>query len=1111
MPNISRTKTWVANETLTAADLNAEFNGILTGVNDNALNNDNLSQTDDYLFGSLVLGSGVAAGSGDGKLHVHVSSAGAAAHANANDLVVESSANTGITIFSGASSAASIYFGDTDNDVGSIVYTHGTDMAFTVETVEVLTLATASVTNNVNTFVGNGFGAVIGHTAQETISDGGGATDVVPEFQILGTAAADMTAMIGGWSTTATRAAAPVLALAKSGHASIGSHTVVTDGEILGSIIAYGDDGTDIESPAAAIEFAVDGTPGTGDMPGEIKFYTTADGGETLTLGLTLSAAQAATFAGAVTVASLACTAAGTFGGGYGSTGATISTAGVIQANGAITSDGAVTGATLAGTISTAAQNSITSASSLATVGTVTSGTWSTGAVIGGATVTVGSDATGDVYYRNASGVFTRLAVGSDADVLTLASGVPSWATPTTGDITGVTAGTGLSGGGTSGGVTLNVDAAQSQITSVGTLTALTVDDIAVDGKVITMTGSSSDTAVFTVGTNGTLQIVTTDAAAAAANIEITADGTVDINSAGVLTLDSGAAINIEPASGSAILLDGTISIDAGVITGASAITLSGELDAGSLDVSGDANIAGEVQTAGIGYTDGDNAITIADGGGITAAAGITSTAASNSFGATSFGGDVTVANGYGLVIGGTAQISFDAAVGAVEAQVLGTGVADSRMGIARFSADSAGPQLILAKSRNASIGSYTVVQDNDVCGLFGFQADDGTDATTLTAFIQGTVDDGSPASNAIGGDLQFFTYTTSGTGTEAMRIDSSQQVSIGPTASVTGSVAAITSSSSASLSFESTHANAAARNWAFRGADAAHGDLSLLQSTTKGGDAIGGNKVLNFTAGGEVKNLIDSAGFYTGAAGDLRLYHDDTNNWLESGNGQIIIKSNGAVSTRGASFSATNEAGSETMISAAVDGNVKLYYDNGERLRTVSGGVQGFGYADYSGGYYVDSGSYGAFGLIDDASNSSGTKTLYIGNASITVSSDSRVKNNIEDYTDSALDLLDQARVVGFEYDKEGIQDLNSDHGPSSRGRYVGLLAQEAVKWAPWTVNAGDAKDCSLCSAGKECEDHAMIWKAEYDHLVPLTVKALQEAKARIVSLEAQVAALQN
>ena len=304
MPNISRTKTWNANETLTAADLNAEYNGILTGVNDNALNNDNLNQTDDYLFGSLITGSGLAAAGGDGKLHVHVASAGSvAAHANGNDFVIEGTANPGMSFLSGASTTNSIYFGDVnDNDAGSIVYTHGADMAFTVETAEVLTLAAASVTNNVNTFVGNGYGAVIGHTSQETISDGGGATDVVPEFQVLGTAASDMTAMIGGWSTTATRAAAPVLALVKSGHASIGSHAVVTDGEILGSIIAYGDDGTDLEAPAAAIEFAVDGTPGTGDMPGEIKFYTTADSGEALTLALTLSAAQAATFAGNVTV-----------------------------------------------------------------------------------------------------------------------------------------------------------------------------------------------------------------------------------------------------------------------------------------------------------------------------------------------------------------------------------------------------------------------------------------------------------------------------------------------------------------------------------------------------------------------------------------------------------------------------------------------------------------------------------------------------------------------------------------------------------------------------------------------------------------------------------------
>ena len=289
-------------------------------------------------------------------------------------------------------------------------------------------LASGSIAAGGDITIANTYGLVVGGTAQQTISDGGGATDVVPEVQVLGTATADMTALIGGWSTTATRAAAPTLALLKSGNATIASHTVVTDGEILGSIIAYGDDGTDYESPAAAIEFAVDGTPGTGDMPGEIKFYTTADSGETLTLALTLSAAQAATFAGAVTVASLACTAEGTFGGGYGATGATISTAGVIQANGAITSDGAVTGATLAGTISTATQNSITTATSLASVGTITTGTWS-GVIDGSCTMTLGSDATGDIYYRDASGFLEKLAASTDGHVLTStgAGSIPAW------------------------------------------------------------------------------------------------------------------------------------------------------------------------------------------------------------------------------------------------------------------------------------------------------------------------------------------------------------------------------------------------------------------------------------------------------------------------------------------------------------------------------------------------------------------------------------------------------------------------------------------------------------------------------------------------------------
>ena len=178
-----------------------------------------------------------------------------------------------------------------------------------------------------------------------------------------------------------------------------------------------------------------------------------------------------------------------------------------------------------------------------------------------------------------------NIGSASDKDAIAISSG----GVVTMNQIPVFSAGINVSGGTIAGTL---ATAAQTNITSLGTLTALTVDDVAVNGKVITMTGSSSDTVVFTAGTNGTLSIVTTDAAAAAANIQITADGTVDIDSAGVLTLDSGAAINIEPASGSAILLDGTISIDAGVVTGATSITSTAFVGDITGDVTGNADTA---------------------------------------------------------------------------------------------------------------------------------------------------------------------------------------------------------------------------------------------------------------------------------------------------------------------------------------------------------------------------------------------------------------------------------------------------------------------------------------------------------------------------------------
>ena len=202
--------------------------------------------------------------------------------------------------------------------------------------------------------------------------------------------------------------------------------------------------------------------------------------------------------------------------------------------------------------------------------------------------------------------------------------------------------------------------AAQTNITSLGTLTALTVDDVAIDGKVITMTGSTSDTATITVGTNGTLDIVTTDDNAAAANIQITADGTAELAGTTV-TLDSSGGITLDADGGTITFADGgaslgtitssgytgnvvgnvtgnvsgtaatvtgaaqsnitslgtltTLTVDNVIINGTTightddtdlmtvangVLTVAGEVDATSLDISGDADIDGTLEADAI-------------------------------------------------------------------------------------------------------------------------------------------------------------------------------------------------------------------------------------------------------------------------------------------------------------------------------------------------------------------------------------------------------------------------------------------------------------------------------------------------------------------------------
>jgi hypothetical protein len=104
----------------------------------------NISASSDALaFSNQVAGSevmrinstglGIGESSPLGKLHVKTGESSSSVHASANEVIVEGSANTGISILSGNSNEGAIYFGDDgNNDVGRIRYLHNTNqMDFT--------------------------------------------------------------------------------------------------------------------------------------------------------------------------------------------------------------------------------------------------------------------------------------------------------------------------------------------------------------------------------------------------------------------------------------------------------------------------------------------------------------------------------------------------------------------------------------------------------------------------------------------------------------------------------------------------------------------------------------------------------------------------------------------------------------------------------------------------------------------------------------------------------------------------------------------------------------------------------------------------------------------
>jgi len=154
-----------------------------------------------------------------------------------------------------------------------------------------------------------------------------------------------------------------------------------------------------------------------------------------------------------------------------------------------------------------------------------------------------------------------------------------------------------------------------------------------------------------------------------------------------------------------------------------------------------------------------------------------------------------TVIEASGRIYIGAAQ-SYNSAGGRFPLlQLNGYNYESGALGTTRWSADNQSFYIALNKSRGATAGTHTVVQNVDGLGFIEFNGSDGTNfipGASISAFVDGT-----PGTNDMPGRLTFSTTADgASTPTERMRIHSSGGVSIGNTTnpgaanlSVTGSI----------------------------------------------------------------------------------------------------------------------------------------------------------------------------------------------------------------------------------------------------------------------------------------------------------------------------------
>ena len=408
----------------------------------------------------------------------------------------------------------------------------------------------------------------------------------------------------------------------------------------------------------------------------------------------------------------------------------------------------------------------------------------------------------------------------------------------------------------------------------------------------------------------------------------------------------------------------------------------------------------------------------------------------------------------------------------------------EAGLSIHRGSASTGGGKIFFSKSRAATAGDDTVVQDGDQLGALLFTGADGTDRESAGAEISVEVD-GTPGSNDMPGRIMFATTADGAASTtERMRIDSSGNVLIGLTSAQSNAstisvlqVEGTTSETSSISAFRHGSNSNGAPIFLGKSRGSSVGDNTLVQN----GDELG--KILFVAADGT--DRVSLAGGIACAIDEAPGANDTP--------GRLVFSTTGNSANNISERMRLSESGNLSIGTTTTDNarlDVRTSSSNEAACKFTADST-----ADVAGVIIkhdrVDGGDTGIImNFQKQNGGSGGSITMTTSATTYNTSSDYRLKENVVTDWD-ATTRLKQLKPSRFNFIEA--KDRTMD----------GFLAHEVSSIVPTAiVGEKDAveKDGSIKPQG-----------IDLSQLVPLVTKSLQEALARIDTLEAEVKTLKE